>query len=77
MMDERGRLECSDLSNPEFHKRLEKMLNTLPEKQVPYVKVGDTFKIRDCRFEVTEISEDGIKAKGLSRGEYIDKTFKI
>lgn len=55
---------------------LKRMLDTNPNN-VPLVKVGDVFKIRDCRFEVTEIREDGISAKGISRGEFLDKTFHI
>lgn len=37
------------------------------------VKVGDKFKIRSCHFEVTNITSEGLVAKGIPK-EKRDKT---
>jgi hypothetical protein len=34
---------------------------------------GQVFKIRQCYFQITEITPEGIKAKGISRKEYFDQ----
>ena len=36
------------------------------------VTVGDVFKVRGCFFEVENISDYGISAKGISRREYFE-----
>lgn len=53
-------------------------MRTLNEKEVAEVGldhpkilgVGRYFKIKRCYFKITEITPKGIKAKGVSRGEY-------
>ena len=39
-------------------------------EQSKVVKVGQIFKIKRCYLQITEITHDGIKAKGISRKEY-------
>lgn len=69
MQQEDGRLKLIDV------KTFNSLLNVSPENTVPVVKVGDTFKIRDCHFEVTDVNVGGIVAKGIRRGEFIKKHF--
>ena len=68
MQDETGRMQNIDPTT--FQKMLDECLG-----DAPVVKIGDIFKIRDCRFEVTDITPDGISAKGLSRGDFLAKKF--
>ena len=35
-------------------------------------RVGDVFRVRQCYFEVENISDYGISAKGISRREYFE-----
>jgi hypothetical protein len=76
MQMEDGRMVMLE-NNSELQKKMQQLLNSMPESDVPVVKVGDVFKIRDCHFELTEITEDGIKAKGIRRGEFIQKKLKV
>jgi len=39
-------------------------------KQPKVIKVGQVFKIKFCYFQITEITTQGITAKGISRKEY-------
>ena len=41
------------------------------------VTIGDRFNIRGCRFEVTEITTDGIYAKGVKSGIVSNTTHKV
>ena len=36
------------------------------------VQKNQVFKIRHCYFQITEITNEGIKAKGISRKKYYD-----
>jgi len=36
------------------------------------VQIGQVFKVRRCYFEIVEVSNEGIKAKGISRKRYFD-----
>ena len=47
------------------------MFNTTTENDIPVVRAGDVFKIRGCHFQVQEITEQGIFAKGIKRADYI------
>lgn len=40
------------------------------------VKIGDKFKIRSCHFEVTNITSEGLVAKGISKKERDKMTLK-
>ena len=40
------------------------------------VTVGDVFRIRRCYFEVENISDYGISAKGITRSEFFDQRRK-
>ena len=42
-----------------------KKLLKLGQEHARVIKEGDIFMIRGCRFEITEITEEGIKAKGI------------
>ena len=35
-------------------------------------RVGDVFKVRGCYFQIENISDYGISAKGISRREYFE-----
>jgi len=37
------------------------------------VTVGDVFRVRRCYFEIENISDYGISAKGITRTEFFDK----
>ena len=36
------------------------------------VSVGDVFQVRECFFQITSMTGDGITAKGISRKEFFD-----
>ena len=74
MQDYDGSLRIEN--SKKFQNQIKQMFNTMPESDIPVVKVGDVFKVRDCHFEITEISKEGIVAKGIRRGEFINKKFK-
>lgn len=39
-------------------------------QQPKVVKIGQVFKIKWCYFQIIEITQEGITAKGISRKEY-------
>ena len=36
------------------------------------IRVGQCFKVKHCYFRITNITPQGIEAKGISRREYFD-----
>jgi len=72
MQEENGMLKMIQGLSDEEKRGLE-----LNEMEVPLVKIGDVFKIRDCRFEVSEIKPDGIFAKGITRKDFFEKRDKM
>jgi len=51
--------------------QLAKVFNVdFPDAQQPLVRVGDTFRIRGCHFQVSDLSSTGLRAVGISKDLY-------
>jgi len=68
MQDERGKMH--EISQEEFEGLLTTKSQTKAQR---IVRVGDVFKVRSCTFEVSEITTDGIYAKGISYHEWLSR----
>lgn len=73
MQDESGRMR--EIEQAEFD--LETMPGKKSSKHGRVCRVGDVFKIRNCTFEITEISNDGISARGIKYSEYLDRKPRV